>query len=125
MAPARDLLGLTPDAYFAAVVRLAERANSTIGAALRDNGMEGREVRIDDLLAAVAAKDAALAPAVVVNCRFSRRQEGRESRAYIAEIRVVLAKDFSPLPAEQAGYGQNSGCPGRAGFLPAGFAAAG
>ena len=113
--------GMAPDAYFGEIVQLAERANQTIGAALRDGGMLGREVRLDDLLTAVKAKDPSLAPAIVMNCRFSRRQDGNESRAYIAEIRIVLSKDFAPEPAERVGFGQNSGCPGGAGFLPGGF----
>ncbi len=113
--------GLSTDAYFAQVVALAARANETIGAALRDGKMLGREVRLDELLSAVAAKDPALAPAVIMYCRFSRRQGEAESRAYVAEIRIVLSKEFTPLPAETVGMGQNSGCPGRAGFLPGGY----
>ncbi len=110
--------GLEPETYFAAVVRLAQHANDTIGAAMRDQ--LGKDVRIDDLLAAVRAKEPALAAAMVVSCRFSRQETG-PSRAYIEEIRVVLSKDFMPEPAERVGFGQNSGCPGRTGFLPDGF----
>ena len=110
--------GLDPEAYFSAVVRLAELANDAIGGAMRD--LLGREVRIDDLLAAVRVKEPALAAAIVVNCRFSRQETG-PSRAYIEEIRVVLSKDFAPEPAERVGFGQNSGCPSRTGFLPDGF----
>ena len=109
--------GLTPEAYFSAVVRLAEQADATIGAALRDGGMLGHEMKVDDLIAAVAAKDASLAAAMVVSCRFPR-EDGGSSRAYVQEIRLVLSKDFSPEPAEHVGFGQNSGCPGKAGFLP-------
>ncbi len=113
--------GLTPDAYFGEIVALAARANETVGAALRDGKMLGREVRLEELLSAVAAKDPALAPSVIMYCRFSRRQGEAESRAYVAEIRVVLSKDFTPIPADKVGMGQNSGCPGRAGFLPGGY----
>lgn len=116
--------GLAPEAYFGAVAKLAAQADGTIGAALRDGGMLGREVTLDELLRAVAAKDASLAPAIVMYCRFSRARDGADSRAYIAEIRVVLSKEFAPMPAEKVGFGQNSGCPGRAGFLPGGFRAA-
>ena len=110
--------GLEPEAYFSTVVRLAEHANNTIGGAMRE--LFGKDVRIDDLLAAVRAKEPELAAAMVVNCRFSRQEAG-PSRAYIEEIRVVLSKDFTPEPAEQVGFGQNSGCPSRTGFLPDGF----
>jgi ribonuclease T2 len=112
--------GLTPEAYFATVVRLAEQADATIGAVLRNGGMLGQEIKVDDLLAAVAAKDPAVAAAMVVSCRFPR-EDGGPSRAYVQEIRVVLSKDFTPEPAAQVGFGQNSGCPGKAGFLPGGF----
>jgi ribonuclease T2 len=115
--------GLTAEAYFSAVVRLAEQADATIGAVLRDGGMLGHEVKVDDLLAAVAAKDASLAAAMIVSCRFPREGGSGPSRAYIQEIRLVLSKDFVPEPAEHVGFGQNSGCPGKAGFLPGGFAA--
>jgi ribonuclease T2 len=114
--------GLTAEAYFSAVVRLAEQADATIGAVLRDGGMLGHEVKVDDLLAAVAAKDASLAAAMIVSCRFPREDGSGPSRAYVQEIRLVLSKDFSPEPAGRVGFGQNSGCPGKAGFLPAGFA---
>ncbi len=117
--------GLAPAAYFGRIVALATRADATIGAALREGGLLGRELRLDDLLAAVAAKDPALAPALVMSCRFSRRQGEAESRAYVAEIRLVLTKDFTPEPAERVGMGQNSGCPNRTGFLPGGFAGSG
>lgn len=113
--------GLEADAYFTTVIHLAEWANDKIGAVLRDGGLLGREVRVDDLLGAVAAKAPALAAAMIVNCRFSR-EEGGPSRAYIEEIRVVLSKEFKPEPAERVGFGQNSGCPNRTGFLPGGFA---
>ncbi len=114
--------GLTPEAYFSAAVRLAERADATIGAVLRDGGMLGHEVKVDDIVAAVAAKDSPLAAAMVVSCRFPR-EDGGPSRAYVQEIRLVLTRDFAPEPAERVGFGQNSGCPGKAGFLPGGFAA--
>ncbi len=113
--------GLAPEVYFGTIVRLAEQANATIGAVLRDSGAMGRELRIDDLVAAVAAKDPALASAIVVTCRFPRGEEA-ERRALVEEIRVVMTKDFKPAEAERVGFRQNSGCPGRAGYLPAGFA---
>jgi ribonuclease T2 len=108
--------GLAPESYFADVVRLAHKADETIGTVLREQGMLGRTVRIADLLAAVARQDAALAAAIVVDCRFPRG--GGE--ALIDEIRVTLSKDLAPIPARSVGLGQNSGCPRGAGFLPAG-----
>jgi ribonuclease T2 len=106
--------GQSPDAYFATVVRLAQHANETIGVVIREQSMPGRPVRIADLLAAVAARDPALAPAIVVDCRFPRGG----GPALIDEIRVVLSKDLAPMPADSVGLGQNSGCPQGAGFVP-------
>ncbi len=83
--------------------------------------MLGREVRIDELLTAIAAKDPAVAPAVVVSCRFPQGQVEAEARANIVEIRLVLSKDFTPQTVEQVGFRHNSGCPHGAGFLPGGF----
>ncbi len=108
--------GMTPEAYFAAMTRLAGQADETIGTILRAPGVFGSQVRIDDLLAAVARRDPALAPAIVVYCRFPRGG----GPALIAEIRVTLSKDLAPVPARDVGLGQNSGCPQGAGFLPAG-----
>ncbi|MBN9561868.1 MAG: hypothetical protein J0H14_14250 [Alphaproteobacteria bacterium] len=114
--------GLTPEAYFSAAIRLAEQADGTIGVVLRDSGVLGHEVKVDDLLAAVAAKNPSLAAAMIVSCRFPREDGSSPSRAYIQEIRLVLSKDFTPESAEHVGFGQNSGCPGKTGFLPGGFA---
>jgi ribonuclease T2 len=126
--------GLSSAAYFANVVSLAERANAVIGAAMREMGFFGQQVRIDDLLAAVAGTDPALAQAIVVDCKFARKQPGaRETRtAYIDEIRIALSKDLSTdpehdgwpglLPVTALGFRSNSGCPGGKGFLPAGYA---
>jgi hypothetical protein len=50
----------------------------------------------------------------VVDCRSPRG--GGE--ALIDEIRVVLSKDFRPMPAASVGPGQNSGCPLGAGRVP-------
>src|SRR4051794_23208348 len=57
--------GLSPEAYFGTIVTIAERANATIGAALREKGFLGREVPVRDLLQAVAEKSRALADAIV------------------------------------------------------------
>jgi ribonuclease T2 len=108
--------GLSAEAYFSAVVRLAQHADETIGAVMREQGMFGRQVGIADLLALVAARDPALAPAIVVDCRVPPGG----GQALVAEIRVVLSRDLAPVPAGSMGLGQNSGCPRGAGFLPDG-----
>ena len=106
--------GLSPERYFAMMAQLGQRANDTIGGAMRARHMLGNVVRISDLLEAVAATDPDLAPAVIVSCR--RPRGARE--ALIEEIRVTLSKDFLPIPASDVGMGQNSGCPGGAGRVP-------
>jgi ribonuclease T2 len=108
--------GLSAEAYFGAIVQLAQQANDTIGATMREQGMFGRRVRIADLLAAVDKRDRFLALAIVVNCRFPRGG----GPALIDEIRVTLSRDFAPILAQNVGLGQNSGCPQGAGFLPDG-----
>jgi ribonuclease T2 len=128
--------GLTPEEYFGKIVGLAEKANATIGAVLREKGLFGREVPVRTLLQGVAEKSRALADAIVVDCKFPRRggpagPDGR-SRAYVAEIRVLISKDIGRdpdgdgwpgpfVPLAEVGYGANSGCPGGAGFIPGGF----
>jgi len=105
--------GLSPEVYFSAMVHLAAHANETIGAALRDRLSDGT-VRTADLLRAVGERDPALASATVVDCR-SPRGGGQ---ALIEEIRVVLSRDFQPMPAASVGLGQNSGCPNGMGRVP-------
>ena len=109
--------GLSPDAYFGDLVHLAQSANSTIGGVFAAGGLFGHQVRIADLLAAVAARDPALSPAIVVSCRVPRGSNAGDG-ALIEEIRVVLSKDLAPIPARRVGLGQNSGCPQGTGFLP-------
>jgi ribonuclease T2 len=106
--------GLSPQTYFAAVATLAQHANEKIGTVMREQNMLGHPVRIADLLAAVGAGDAALASAIVVNCRTPRGG----GPAMIEEIRVVLSKDLAPMPASGAGMRQNSGCPQGQGLVP-------
>ena len=106
--------GLPGDAYFATAVLLTQHANETIGAAMRDQGMPGSELQISTLLDAVAARDTALASAIVVNCRVPRGG----GRAVVDEIRITLSKDFSPIAASSVGMGQNSGCPQGKGLVP-------
>jgi hypothetical protein len=65
-------------------------------------------------VSAVATRDAALAPAIVVDCR----QPRGGGEAVVDEIRVVLSKDLQPMPAASVGLGQNSGCPRGAGLVP-------
>lgn len=106
--------GLSPEAYFTTIVRLAQHANDTIGAVMRSKGMLGNSVRIADLLAAVGEVEPGLAPAIVVDCQ--RPRGGGDTLA--SEIRVVLSKDFRPMPAADVGLGQNSGCAGGRGLVP-------
>jgi ribonuclease T2 len=127
--------GLTPEAYFGKVVAIAEEANATIGAVLREKGLLGREVPIRTLLQGVAEKNRALADAIVVDCKFARQQRGGPGggpRAYVAEIRVLISREIGSdpdhdgwpgtfVPLREAGFQANSGCPGGAGFIPAGF----
>jgi ribonuclease T2 len=126
--------GLSPAAYFGNIVLLAKQANATIGAVILERGWVGRTVRIADLLAAVADRNPALAQAMVVNCRFARKQRGGPERtlAYIDEIEVVLSKDLSNdperdgwlgsfVPVAAVGLRSNSGCPNGTGFLPGGY----
>src|SRR5207244_11699234 len=87
--------GLTPEAYFSKLVALAKAANETIGVVIKDKGFLGKPMPVNALLEAVAGKDPDLANAIVVDCQFSRQQRGNApSRAYVGEIRVLLAKDF-------------------------------
>jgi ribonuclease T2 len=106
--------GLSPEAYFTTVVNLARHANETIGAVMQDRGMLGQRMRISDLLSGVAAKDPALAQAIVVDCAHPRGG----GAALVEEIRVVLSKDLQPEPVASVGMGHNAGCPGGAGLVP-------
>jgi ribonuclease T2 len=124
--------GLTPEAYFAKLVELARAANATIGAVIKD--LFGKQLAISPFLDSVGAKNPDLANAVQVDCQFARKGPGdAASRAYVVEIRVLLAKDLAAaapssdwpasfVPRSSVGWGANSGCPQGAGFLPAGFA---
>ncbi|HEV2727214.1 MAG TPA: hypothetical protein VGV34_02915, partial [Solirubrobacterales bacterium] len=128
--------GLTPEEYFGKVVTIAEQANATIGAALREKRLLGREVPVQTLLRGVAEKNRALADAIVVDCKFAPRRAGRgiggEPRAYVAEIRVLISREIGSdpdrdgwpgtfVPLSEVGYRANSGCPNGAGFVPGGF----
>ena len=101
--------GLAPDAYFAAEIGLAEKANASIGQAILQ---QGDTVRIADLQRRVAATDPALASAMVVYCRFVRG-----GTALVQEIRLTLDRDLRPIPTASVGLGQNSGCPGGQGRI--------
>jgi hypothetical protein len=81
---------------------------------MRSKGMFGRSFSIAELLAAVGDVEPALAPAMVVDCR--RPRGGGDT--LVEEIRVVLSKDFRPMPASEVGLGQNSGCAGGRGVVP-------
>ena len=106
--------GLQPDGYFGTAVRLAQRVDAVVGGQLRDHGAFGTSVRVADLVAAVSAQDPALGAALVVSCSTPRGG----GPTLIEEIRVTFSKSFEPIPAADAGLGQNSGCPNGAGVLP-------
>jgi ribonuclease T2 len=105
--------GMDPDRYFAAEAQLAAHANDTIGAAILAQG--GTAVAIQALLQTIAARDPALAAAIIVDCR-SPRGGGDP---LVQEIRLTLSKDLRPIPASSVGMGQNSGCRGGVGQIPA------
>jgi ribonuclease T2 len=106
--------GLSPDVYFGKLVDLTRRANQTIGKAMQDTGAIGHTLRIDALLDAIRTRNPALASAIVVSCRTPRGG----GRALVAEIRVILDKNFNPIPASDVRFGQNSGCPRGEGHVP-------
>ncbi len=106
--------GLSPEGYFATVVRLAQVADDRIGSALRDDGLLGHDVRIGDLLASIGRRDPALARATVVSCR-----SAPGGGVLIEEIRIALSKAFTPVDADSVGLPQSEGCPRGAGPLPA------
>ena len=106
--------GLSSADYFATIARLAQHANDTLGAAMRAQGMLGQSVRIVALLEAAGRADPALATAIVVDCQ----QPRGGGDTLIDEVRIVLSKDFQPMPAASVGLGQNSGCAGGRGFVP-------
>jgi ribonuclease T2 len=106
--------GLSPEDYFGKAVALAKHANDVIGGVMRDKGVLGGSLNIRDLLAAVATKDPALAPAIVVDCAMPRGG----GASVVVEIRVLYSKDFAPISARSVGMGQNSGCPGGQGGVP-------
>ncbi len=106
--------GLSPEAYFGKAVALAKHANEVIGGIMRDEGVLGHSLNVQDLLAAVAAKEPALAPAIVVDCAMPRGG----GASVVEEIRILYSKDFTPIAASSVGMGQNSGCPGGRGAVP-------
>ena len=106
--------GLTPGAYFATAVRLAQGVDATVGAELRARNAFGSSVRVAELVAAITARDPALGAALVISCRMPRGG----GPTLIEEVRVTLSRSFEPVPARSVGLGQNSGCRDGAGVLP-------
>jgi ribonuclease T2 len=103
--------GMSPDDYFGAAISLAKRANDMIGQQIAGHD----RVQIDELLRAVAARNPAVAAAIVVDCR----QHRGGGDFLVDEIRLTLSKDLKPIPASSVGMGQNSGCPRGSGRIPA------
>ena len=61
--------GLSPDDYFAAAVSLARQMNDVVGGVMQSSGMLGGDVDVRRVIDGVAAKDPALAAAIIVDCR--------------------------------------------------------
>lgn len=122
--------GLSYEQYYRAIVALASLADASIGGALRESGKLGATVQLSDLIAAVAVKNPELARAITVDCQYAHPHLGGPSRAYIVELRILIAKDLTGIVEGQGpsfvaidseGFHLNSGCPAGAGFLPGGF----
>ncbi|MGA7655845.1 MAG: hypothetical protein WCA96_03565, partial [Methylocella sp.] len=104
-------------------VNIMPSIENTIGSTLRDNNMLGAEVKLSDIVAKIAEKDASLASAITFDCK-QERARGGKSRFDIVEMRIYISKDLSSptfIPFDSKGGHLNSGCRGGAGYLPSGF----
>jgi len=110
--------GLSPDAYFGNAVTLAKQMNDVVGGVMQSSGMLGGDVDVRRLIDGVAAKDPALAAAIIVDCRQPSGGSARMSGSLVDEVRFTLSKEFKPIPADSLGMGQNSGCRGGTGRIP-------
>lgn len=111
--------GLSMVDYFNESIKLVERVNQAIGAALADHA--GREVGLDILRAQLKKRDPALLDSVVFDCRTPRSDSPAQRKPMLREVRIYFyaLPDGSvgePMNFREAGVRHfNSGCPaGRA-----------
>lgn len=109
--------GMREADYFAVSVGLVERVNRALGGILARN--MGREIRLDDLRAALRRNDPALLDAVTFDCATPRTPIPAKRRPMLREVRVTFERDPStgapgrPLAYSRAGHTHyNSGCSG-------------
>ena len=76
------------------------------------------ETSSEALIDGVAAKDPALAAAIVVDCPKASGGTAHAPAWLVDEVRFTLPKELKPIPAGSVGMGQNSGCEGRVGRIP-------
>ena len=113
--------GLSMAQYFDASVKLVERANRALGAALGSHA--GREVGLDTLRAQVRSRDSALLESVVFDCRTPRSDSPARRKPMLREVRVYFhaQPDGSvgePMDFREAGVRHfNSGCPAGRAFV--------
>jgi ribonuclease T2 len=115
--------GLSFEEYYQTIADIMPSIENTIGSTLRDNNMLGAEVKLTDIVAKIAEKDASLASAITFDCK-QERERGGKSRFDIVEMRIYISKDLSGptfIPFDSKGGHLNSGCRGGAGYLPSGF----
>jgi len=115
--------GLSFEQYYQTVVNIMPSIENTIGSTLRDNNMLGTEVKLTDIVAKIAEKDASLASAITFDCK-QEKVRGGKSRFDIVEMRIYISKDLSSptfIPFDSKGGHLNSGCRGGAGYIPSGF----
>jgi ribonuclease T2 len=110
--------GMSPDEYFAAAVGLARQMNDVVGGVMQSSGMLDGEVDVKRLIDGVAARDPAVAAAIVVDCRQPSGGGAHAPAPLVDEIRFTLSKELKPIPARSVGMGQNSGCKGGVGRIP-------
>ena len=111
--------GLDMTAYFDESIKLTERANQAMGAALANHA--GREVDLELLRAELRKRDPALLRSVVFDCRTPRSDSPARRKPMLREVRVYFRALADGRPGEPMDYRDagvrhfNSGCPaGRA-----------
>jgi ribonuclease T2 len=111
--------GLGMEAYFSESIRLAERVNRALGAALASHA--GREVGLDTLRAEIRRHAPELLDSTVFDCRTPRSDSPARRRPMLREVRVFFralpdGRPGAPMDFRDAGVRHyNSGCPaGRA-----------